>query len=77
MSMVNVQLDPDGPITQMDDALLVCRTGGHSNDNETVKWIEYRLLTDPEAERAVHRSVHVTLKKPMVWGFGKAGSIGG
>ena len=61
--LINVQLEIDGPITQIDDSELVYTPGGIDNDVETTTWVEYRLATDPHAERAVHRSVNMRLKK--------------
>ena len=47
----------------MDDSLL-SQTGGTFDDQrETTTWTEYRLLTTDEL---VHRSVHVTLKDPLI-----------
>lgn len=66
MSLINVQLDRNGPITQIDDAFLVRTEGVDENDNERAEWVEYRLRTEPDAVRAPHRSVHLTLKKAGV-----------
>ncbi len=63
MKTITVQLAPDSPITEMDERELAVRIGGHDNDNETVTWVEYRLLSDPDG-RVVHRSVDMKLK---VW----------
>ncbi|MEO8007147.1 MAG: hypothetical protein ABI728_01310 [Betaproteobacteria bacterium] len=76
MSMITVQLQEDGPITEMDEADLVKREGGIDNDDERTTWVEYRLKSDPDAPRAVHRSVNMHLKKPMVWGVGEIGNAG-
>jgi hypothetical protein len=65
MNMINVQLTPDSPITQMDEQLLVKSTGVFENEVELTTWVEYRLASDPNAIRAIHRSVHVTLKLPV------------
>lgn len=46
----------------MDDAALVKTEGCIDNDNEHTSWVEYRLN-----DEIVHRSAHVTLKKPAVW----------
>lgn len=43
----------------MDDSLLAKREGSVDNDNEYTTWVEYWLN-----DELVHRSVHVTLKKP-------------
>lgn len=63
MSKITVQLEPNGPITEIDECQLVKSEGIIDNENERTTWIEYRLASDPRAERAIHRSVHVTLKK--------------
>ena len=44
----------------MDESLLIKKTGGIDNDNENTDWVEYYL---PENMELVHRSVHVRLKK--------------
>lgn len=46
----------------MDDSLLEKREGVVDNDNEHTTWVEYRLKGQPDSP-AIHRSVHVTLKK--------------
>lgn len=60
--LINVQLQVDGPITQMDESELIKATGGIDNEVERTTWIEYRLKSDPENPRAVHRSVDMCLK---------------
>ena len=55
---------------EMDDSLLEYRSGEVDNDNEFTKWTEYWL--DGEL---VHRSAHVTLKKPAVFGGGETASF--
>ena len=55
---------------EMDDSLLVKREGTVDNDNELTTWVEYWL--DGEL---VHRSAHVTLKKPPVFAGGEAASF--
>jgi len=62
-TMINVQLDEGGPITQLDEAQLVKTTGLVDNDHERTTWVEYRLLGADPTSRAIHRSAHVTLKK--------------
>ena len=47
----------------MDDSLLKKREGSVDNDIEMTTWVEYWL--DGEI---VHRSAHVTLKKPVNFG---------
>jgi hypothetical protein len=46
---------------EMDDSLLNKKEGSIDNDNENTTWVEYYL--DGEL---VHRSAHVSLKKPLV-----------
>ena len=46
---------------EMDDSLLEKREGGVDNDNESTVWVEYWL-----AGELVHRSAHVSLKRPVV-----------
>jgi hypothetical protein len=55
---------------EMDDSLLVKKEGTVDNDNELTTWVEYWL--DGEL---VHRSAHVTLKKPPVLAGGEAASF--
>jgi hypothetical protein len=55
----------------MDDSLLEKRNGTVDNDNELTTWVEYWL----EGE-LVHRSAHVTLKKPLIFIGGETASIG-
>jgi hypothetical protein len=55
---------------EMDDSLLVKREGTVDNDNELTTWVEYWL-----DEELVHRSAHVTLKKPPVFAGGEAASF--
>jgi len=55
---------------EMDDSLLVKQEGTVDNDNEFTTWTEYWL--DGEL---VHRSAHVTLKKPPVFAGGEAASF--
>jgi len=54
----------------MDDSLLEKREGVVDNDNENTTWVEYWL----EGE-LVHRSAHVTLKKPLTHMAAEAASI--
>jgi len=46
---------------EMDDSLLNKKEGTIDNDNENTTWVEYYL--DGEL---VHRSAHVSLKRPLV-----------
>jgi hypothetical protein len=55
---------------EMDDSLLEKREGVVDNDNENAAWVEYWL--DGEL---VHRSAHVTLKKPLTYSVAEAASI--
>ena len=55
---------------EMDDSLLEKREGTVDNDNELTTLVEYWL--DGEL---VHRSAHVTLKKPPVLAGGEAASF--
>jgi hypothetical protein len=75
MTMITVQLEADGPITELDESELVKSTGGIDNDVETTTWVEYRLKSDPNAERAVHRSVNMILKKAAVFSDGDIGKF--
>ena len=74
----------------MDESLLEKKTGSVDNENEYTTWVEYCLLGCPGqahqtgtadapthfCSQHVHRSAHVTLKKP-VFAFGEAASLGG
>ena len=55
---------------ELDDSLLEKKEGVVDNDNETATWVEYWL----EGE-LVHRSAHVTLKKPLTYVAAEAASI--
>lgn len=48
---------------EMDESLLEKREGSVDNEIEMTTWVEYWL--DGEL---VHRSAHVTLKKPVTFG---------
>ena len=54
----------------MDDSLLDRKDGTFEDDNELTTWVEY--WKDGEL---VHRSVHVTLKKPLTYGVAEAAPI--
>ena len=54
----------------MDDSLLEKREGVVDNDNEFTTWVEYW-----QGDELVHRSAHVTLKKPPTFAGGVAASI--
>lgn len=62
--MITVQLTEGGPITEMDERLLVKRTGVVDNNHEHTEWVEY--WWPGATDRAVHRSVHVHLKQGLV-----------
>jgi hypothetical protein len=68
--MINVQLQLDGPITEMDETQLERRDSVVDNDQEHTKVFEYFIPGD--YSRAVHRSVHVHLKR----GLGIEGILG-
>ena len=55
---------------EMDDSMLEHRTGEVDNENEFTTWTEYWL-----DDELVHRSVHVTLKKPAVFGGGETATF--
>jgi hypothetical protein len=55
---------------EMDESLLEKKEGSVDNDNESTTWVEYWL--DGEL---VHRSAHVTLKKPLTHMAAEAASI--
>ena len=75
MAKILVQLIPDGLLTFMDESELVKTVGKIDNNIERTTWIEYRLRSDPDNSRPVHRSVDMHLKTPMVWGLGEAQSF--
>jgi hypothetical protein len=54
----------------MDDSLLERKDGMFEDDNELTTWVEY--WKDAEL---VHRSVHVTLKKPITYVAAEAAQI--
>lgn len=69
--LIPVQLEADGPITEMDDLLLTRHSGLVDNAHEQTHWTEYWL-----ADRCVHRSVHVHLKQGIQMGLAQ-GDFGG
>lgn len=71
---VHVQLLADGPITTMDASALERRDSVIDNDHEHTEIVEYFLPGD--YARAVHRSVHVTLKQGLNI-FPEQGQVGG
>lgn len=54
----------------MDDSLLERKDGSFEDDNELTTWVEY--WKDAEL---VHRSAHVTLKKPLTYVAAEAAQI--
>jgi hypothetical protein len=54
----------------MDESLLEKREGGLENDNESTTWVEYWI-----GDELVHRSAHITLKKPAVWADSAVGGF--
>ena len=46
---------------EMDENMLQKKEGGHDNENETCKWVEYYF-----DGALVHRSVHLDLKKGIL-----------
>ena len=54
----------------MDDSLLEKREGVVDNDNEFTTWVEYW-----QGDELVHRSAHVTLKKPPTFAGGVTASF--
>lgn len=65
--MITVDLNGDGVITEMDEALLTPNHSVIENDHERTQITEYLL-----DGRIVHRSVHVHLKQ----GIGIEGVLG-
>ena len=59
----------------MDEAELDKIEGGHENDNEVMRWVEYRLRYLPNSV-AIHRSAHIHLKQPAVFGISAVGGVG-
>ena len=55
----------------IDDSLLEKREGIVDNNTEMTTWVEYW-----DAGELVHRSAHVTLKKPVTFGDGIASALG-
>lgn len=45
---------------ELDESVLMKRTGGHDDENETAEWVEYYHR---ETGELVHRSATVLLKK--------------
>ena len=75
MEKITVQLEVDGPISEMDVADLEKREGLVDNENERTTWVEYWIKGT--IDRPVHRSVHVTLKKSPAFMVGGIGEVGG
>ncbi len=59
--MINVQLEENGPITQMKESELRKNEINYEDDNEKTYVLEYWL-----GDRCVHRAPHVTLKKGSI-----------
>jgi hypothetical protein len=57
MAMINTIMG------DMEADLLMKRTGGHDDENETAEWVEYYHR---ETGTLVHRSATVTLKKASI-----------
>jgi hypothetical protein len=72
--VITVQLQADGPITEMDESLLEKREGVIDNEHERTSWVEYWI--PGSTDRAVHRSVHVSLKQGLILNP-EQGQIGG
>ena len=86
--MIAVQLERNSPITQMDERGLQKIEGLLDNENERTTWVEYCLINCEGAahrtsvaesasffcSKHVHRSAHVTLKKPIA-AFGEIESF--
>lgn len=71
---IPVLLEELGDIEVRDIADLVRTEGTVDNDVERTRWIEYRLKTDADNPRAVHRSVDMYLKQGLL-GVGIAASL--
>ena len=50
----------------MDESLLDRHEGRFENDIEMTTWTEYRLKGESAESAPIHRSVHVTLKEPII-----------
>ncbi len=74
MPMITVQLEADGPFSEMDERDLVKTVGELDNEVERTTWVEYRLASDPNG-RIVHRSVDMYLKQPAVFASGDIGKF--
>lgn len=72
--MITVQLEENGPITEMDERLLWKRWGTDEDDDASATWVEYWTNWRTDQRRCVHRSAHVTIKK-MPALFAEAGSF--
>ena len=66
MTRVLIQEREDSLIlTYRDDSELIRSEQKFEDDREITRAVEYRLKTDPDNPRAVHRSVHVHLKQGL------------
>lgn len=61
MSLINITRDGGKTIEQAEESLFERRAGTIDDDNERTNWVEYW-----DGPVLVHRSAHVTLKKPPV-----------
>lgn len=65
---------------EIEEEYLIKRVGRHDDENETAEWVEYRLrdalAVGGEAGELVHRSAHVTLKKPGTGAEAFAAALG-
>lgn len=68
--MITAQLSVDGPIVTVDETEYERRDSVIDNDHEHTRVVEY--FVPGQYDRAVHRSVHVHLKK----GIGIEGVLG-
>lgn len=71
---VLVQLEKDGLLTYMPEHLLAKNVIKTDNAVECTTVVEYRLKSDPDNERPVHRSAHVHLKTAL-FGIPQQGSL--
>lgn len=69
MAMITITRDGGLTMEEMDEALLVKKTGEVDNENEHTTWVEYWL-----DGKLVHRSVGISLKKGVA-GFGEIGKF--
>lgn len=70
MAQILIERTPGAAFELVDETALVKTAGVVDDENEYTTWVEYRF---PGADRIVHRSAHVTLKK---WPEGLGGIAG-